>query len=365
MATAPRKAPASPNKKRPAPKRPVKRKKSKKNTYLCVAIALTVVAIALLIGIVMSVTSCDSDDVTSETSSAPAAESSEISVEGSDETGDTVSEDNSDVSDISEESVVIPVQTPTEKYEEYIGKEYAIDMTEYEEYVCPEDASKFLFLVNPSHPLASDYVPENLVWCTNIRKGRPEKWSYIDGTANKALEAFLKEAAYYGFDDITVTNAYRSYSSQASLFSGYVASDLKEDYYCDTCREYIDYGYEKHLVDNGYCAVCQSLLRRPTEDETTAHVLTYSTRPGTSEHQSGLCCDMHNLPNTTSAFDNTPEALWLAENAHRFGFILRYPKNTQHITGIKHESWHFRYVGRDAATEIYFAGITLDEYLAD
>lgn len=348
-------------KKRPAQKKPVRKKRSKKNTYLCAAVALAVVAVALLIGIIMSVTSCDSD--TSEDSSLQENQSSQ-QPDVSEAVSTDISEE-SDISDISHESDVTPEMTSTEKYEEYIGIEYAVDMTEYEEYVCPENPDRFVFLVNPSHPLASDFVPEDLVWCTSIREGRPEKWSYMDATANKALEAFLAEAAHYGFDDITVTNAYRSYSSQASLFSGYVSSDLKEDYYCDTCNEYIDYSYEKHLVDNGYCALCQTELRRPTEEETTAHVLTYSTRPGTSEHQSGLCCDMHNLPSTSSAFDDTPEAIWLAENAHRFGFILRYPKNTQHITGIKHESWHFRFVGREAATEIYLAGITLDEYLAD
>jgi D-alanyl-D-alanine carboxypeptidase len=73
---------------------------------------------------------------------------------------------------------------------------------------------------------------------------------------------------------------------------------------------------------------------------------------------------MHNLETTNANFNGTPEAKWLAANAHRFGFILRYPEGTQHITGIKHESWHFRYVGRDAATEMFEKGLTLEEYLA-
>ena len=366
-----------------------RRKKSQKTNYLYIGVSLIFVSIALLFAIICLASGCGSDNDVS-------FDESEIVNEGSDT--ESINE-SSDIESSFDESSSIPVIeiSTTEKYEQYIGIEYAIDMTEYEQYVCPEDEERFVFLVNPKNPLGSDYVPEDLVWCTNIREGRPEAWSYMDRTANYALEAFLKEAAYYGFDDITVTNAYRSYKSQASLFNGYVEKDLVQDYKCDTCSLYIDYSYYPNKVtkktvcstckgelteidgekycescmsvadeaETACCANCGNELRRPTKEEATAHVLTYSTRPGTSEHQSGLCCDMHNLPDTTSKFDNTPEAIWLAENAHRFGFILRYPPNTQHITGIKHESWHFRYVGRTAATEIYEQGITLDEYLAD
>lgn len=335
-----------------------KRKRSKKtnNTYLYVAIACLSMAVMLAIGFVMYITSDGGDVSNDESVSEPVSEEESTVINES-------SEVSAEESEVSQESSEIEL-SPTEAYEKYIGVEYAVDMTDYEQYVCPENEADFVFLVNPDHPLASDYVPEDLVWCTNIREGRPEQWSYMVETANKALEAFLAEAAFYGYDDISVTNAYRSYSSQASLFNNYVSSDMENDYYCDTCDMYIDTQYEGKKVVDGCCAECGSELRRPTKDEATQKVLTYSTRPGTSEHQSGLCCDMHNLPSTSSAFDNTPEAEWLAENAHRFGFILRYPEGTQHITGIKHESWHFRYVGRTAATEIYEAGITLDEYLA-
>lgn len=357
---------------RPAPQRRKRRKKNS-NAYLYIALLLCVIGLALF-GLLIYFIADNTDDgpdqsMTSEVSegdnisSQNPNESSAVTSESSDSPDESSQPQSSEPDTSDPPAPVIPVST--KEYEAYIGVDYAIDMSEYEEYVCPDNEADFVYIVNPDHPLSSDYVPPNLVWCTNIRSGRPKQWSYIDATANKALEAFLKEAAYYGFDDITVTNAYRSYSSQASLFSGYVASDLQEDYYCDTCGEYIDYSYERSKISNGACAVCGTALRRPTEAETTAHVLTYSTRPGTSEHQSGLCCDMHNLPSTTSAFDDTPEAKWLAENAHRFGFILRYPEGTQHITGIKHESWHFRYVGRTAATEMYEKGLTLEEYLGD
>lgn len=360
-----------------------RRKKKNKNTLLYVAVFLLVAMISVGVVIACIVVengvfsdSSNTSDVSNDTSLTSYDEESlkdslitdvsYISEEPVESIGDISDvSDESDVSDVSDVSIEeeLSVSDRTKAYEDYIGIEYAVDMTKYEQYVDPENASDFLFLVNPDNPLSKDFVPDDLVKCTNIRAGRPAEWSKMDRTANYALEAFLLEAKHYGFDDITVTNAYRSYASQNSLFTNYVNSDLKSDYYCDKCDEYIDVSYEKSKVKNGKCSVCGEKLRRPTKDETTAHVLTYSTRAGTSEHQSGLCCDMHNLPATTSAFDNTPEAKWLAKNAHRFGFILRYPEGKQHITGIKHESWHFRFVGRDAATEMYEKGLTLDEYL--
>lgn len=384
-----------------------RRRKRKKNpnTYLYIALALCFAALTLF-GVLIYQLADTSDESSMPDDNSEVSEISESINNTSEDDASGVTDhvskpnDNSSQTDASVPDVSQDgndkIAESIKAYENYIGKEYAIDMTEYEQYVCPENEKDFVYIVNPSHTLSADFVPENLVWCTNIREGRPKQWSYIDATANEALEAFLKEAAYYGYDDITVTNAYRSYDSQASLFNGYVDADIKTDFYCDVCKHYIDYSYYPNKVTTLYyckgcgseisetngeffceicimtmdapetkkcCSTCKNVLRRPTRDETVAHVLTYSTRPGTSEHQTGLCCDMHNLPTTTSAFDNTPEAKWLAENAHRFGFILRYPPNTQHITGIKHESWHFRYVGRTAATEIYEKGITLEEYL--
>jgi len=85
-------------------------------------------------------------------------------------------------------------------------------------------------------------------------------------------------------------------------------------------------------------------------------------RPGQSEHQSGLGVDMHNAAAANQNFGETPDGIWLAENAHHFGFILRYPADKTDITGIKYEPWHFRYVGRRVAAIIYAGGLCLEEY---
>ncbi|MEG0260195.1 MAG: M15 family metallopeptidase [Lysinibacillus sp.] len=93
----------------------------------------------------------------------------------------------------------------------------------------------------------------------------------------------------------------------------------------------------------------------------------YSARPGYSEHQTGLTYDIGEKGKEdvwlTEAFGETPAGKWVAEHAHEYGFIMRYPKGKEEITGYMYESWHFRYVGVDIATEIYKRQGTLEEYL--
>ena len=85
--------------------------------------------------------------------------------------------------------------------------------------------------------------------------------------------------------------------------------------------------------------------------------------PNASEHQTGLAIDIGKRNSgLTGHFDQTEEAFYLAHNAHKFGFILRYPKNGYDITGYPYESWHYRYVGKDVAEIIYKKNITLEEY---
>ncbi|MBX9972664.1 D-alanyl-D-alanine carboxypeptidase family protein [Cytobacillus firmus] len=87
--------------------------------------------------------------------------------------------------------------------------------------------------------------------------------------------------------------------------------------------------------------------------------------PGSSEHQTGLTMDISSRSanlELSEEFGETNEGKWLAENAHRYGFILRYPKGKEAITGYKFEPWHFRYVGTEAAKVIYEKKWTLEEY---
>ena len=84
-----------------------------------------------------------------------------------------------------------------------------------------------------------------------------------------------------------------------------------------------------------------------------------SARAGFSEHQTGLAVDINDLEET---FEATPEGRWLADNCYRFGFVLRYPKGKEGITGYSYEPWHFRYLGLYLAEAVYQSGLTFDEY---
>lgn len=87
--------------------------------------------------------------------------------------------------------------------------------------------------------------------------------------------------------------------------------------------------------------------------------------PGHSEHQTGYAFDFWTNDDTVTiddSFDNTAEAEWLAKNAYKYGFILRYPRGKEAITGYKYESWHYRFVGPELAKKVFESGLTLEEY---
>ena len=89
--------------------------------------------------------------------------------------------------------------------------------------------------------------------------------------------------------------------------------------------------------------------------------------PGYSEHETGLAVDIVSFGYQVldGKQENTNENKWLRENCSKYGFILRYPKEKEEITGISYEPWHFRFVGKEAAEEITRQGITLEEYLGE
>ena len=90
-------------------------------------------------------------------------------------------------------------------------------------------------------------------------------------------------------------------------------------------------------------------------------------RPGTSEHNLGLAADFlfERYSSLETAYEKTEAYSWMLEHCADYGFILRFPKNKQSITGVIFEPWHYRYVGEQAAKEIMSRGITLEEYLQE
>ena len=228
-----------------------------------------------------------------------------------------------------------------EKYS-YAAQNFESDLSAYEEYMNPA-GDDYLLLVNVDSPLSADYDPDDLVDVKATRDdGRDAQ--KMRRTAEMALEALFmeaeKEGILYSNDGIvlSVTSAYRSYASQSSIFNSYVKETMDAD---------------------------PSLSREEAERK----VMTYSCRPGTSEHQSGLCCDMHNFPAASVSngmrekFAESKAGKWLVEKSAKFGFVLRFPADKTDVTGIEYESWHFRFVGRYHAMQMQERGLCLEEYL--
>jgi len=172
-----------------------------------------------------------------------------------------------------------------------------------------------ILIVNKSYPLPKDYVPtdtydeiNDLDYCGTC----------INKEAYKNYESMKADANSIGLN-IWIQSGYRSYNFQKELYENYVMQDGKD------------------AAD------------------------TYSARPGHSEHQTGLAFDLNTI---SDDFQYTNEGIWVNENCYKYGFILRYPKNKEHITGYKYEPWHLRYVGTNLAKELYNNGnwITLEEY---
>lgn len=159
-------------------------------------------------------------------------------------------------------------------------------------------------------------------------------------------------------DDILIVN--KEFSLPESYDPGDILPEVKESFDKmseDAAKEglniyigssYRSYDYQVEIFNN-YSEIYGEELAN-----------TFSSKPGHSEHQSGLTIDCNTID---SAFGDTREALWLAENAADYGFIVRFLEGKENITGYTYEPWHIRYVGVETAKEIYSKGLTLEEYL--
>lgn len=182
-----------------------------------------------------------------------------------------------------------------------------------------------LVLVNKERVLPSDYVPPDLV-VPDVRYGsnmEPQK-KLMRREAAEALEELFQNSDQQKTMLYSIS-AYRSFQTQKKL-----------------------YNQKVKLVG---------------EDEANQYV----AYPGQSEHQTGLAVDVTNekgMKNTlTDDFGDTKEGKWLKDNAYKYGFIIRYLKGKESITGYHYEPWHIRYVGKKAAKEVHEKGMILEEYL--
>lgn len=167
-----------------------------------------------------------------------------------------------------------------------------------------------VIVVNKTYGLPSNFAPNNLVTINGYIK--------VVDYVRDAFNALRSDSTSLGLN-IYASSGYRSYSDQNYIYNNYVKIDGQKN--ADT----------------------------------------YSARAGYSEHQTGLAIDVNTVD---SSFDNTSESNWLKDNCYKYGFIIRYPKGKENITGYMYEPWHIRYVGKSLAEKLYNNGdwITIEEY---
>ncbi len=177
-----------------------------------------------------------------------------------------------------------------------------------------------LVLVNNYYDLDEKYIPADLV---DVDSSYSSKGARMNAEAYKNLVGLIQEARKAGLKvTISGDNGYRSYSYQSTVY----------DYYC-------------------------KMLGREEGEKRAA-------QPGYSEHQTGLAADLAVANISFKGYTKAKGFNWLAENCHKYGYIVRYPEDKTKITGYTYERWHFRYVGKEAAEYIHETGITFDEYYA-
>lgn len=178
----------------------------------------------------------------------------------------------------------------------------------------------------------------------------------VIGTSSKGYTIERRNGITY-VDGVLVAN--KSYALPESYNPGDILpecasafSKMKADAAAQGLNIYNQSGFRSYSLQN-------DLYTRYSNRDGKEAADRYSARPGHSEHQTGLAIDLNDI---TSAFANTAEGIWVAENSWRYGFILRYPKGKEVQTGYMYEPWHIRYVGVDVATKIYESGLCLEEY---
>ena len=179
-----------------------------------------------------------------------------------------------------------------------------------------QNPNSTLVLVNKNNKLKDDFIPDDLIKL-DLKYSNKEK--YLKKDAALSFYKLSSDAYELGYS-IIIVSGYRSYTYQEELF--------------------------KYYVNNkgiNYALMC-------------------SAKAGHSEHQTGLAIDVEGSNKDYNLFEESKEFKWMNENAYKYGFILRYPKGKEDITGFKYEPWHYRYVGIEVAKEIYENNLTLEEY---
>lgn len=261
-----------------------------------------------------------------ETTSENSSETTVTSIESTESNTTSTQEVNMDFSKVS-----YYIESNNARYKTYLNLHLsktadeivlAVNMNHdfdfYTNIIPVTEPGKLDVICNKYYQLSSSFTPENLVNVTSgyfVNDGKEYKLT------QNALDAFVKMADAAKKEDlkIKIISGYRTYAYQENL-------------------------YNKYKANNGQAAADR-----------------FSARPGHSEHETGLAIDINDV---SQAFENTREFVWLQDNAHLYGYILRYPDGNEATTGYMYEPWHYRYLGVELAKKVHDSGLTYDEYYA-
>lgn len=199
-----------------------------------------------------------------------------------------------------------------ERVNTHVNKDYYTNIMDAD-----TKAGKYI-LLNKYYKAPSTYAGDHLI-DVNKEYNLYDKEFQLSSECYQAFLNMYNDAKNEGYA-FKINSPYRSYESQEIIYNRYVASDGQD------------------LAD------------------------TYSARPGHSEHQTGYAFDVRDYPLTNEDYSKTKSFKWVSENSYKYGFILRFPKGKEDITGYQYESWHYRYCGIECATYIHKTGITFEEY---
>lgn len=226
------------------------------------------------------------------------------------------------------------IWTKYKEYTDYIKDEYKTSKFKYSEVITKVNTKTkddpytntvetnmnldSAILVNKHYQLPDKYAPDDIIPMSN-------QYAYPNNSIrNEVYEAFKEMSKDAKEQNITliVNSSYRDYETQKQIY---------EDYKDKNGEEYAD---------------------------------KYAAKPNFSEHQTGLALDIFSPWYGMKTFETSPAFTWLNENSYKYGFILRYPKDKEEITGYSYEPWHYRYLGKDLAQKVHNENITFEEYYA-
>lgn len=221
--------------------------------------------------------------------------------------------------DIIDTSTIVQIQKKEEN---------SIRWWEYPDTIYPtkRNGDDLLVLVNKQYKLPSSYAPRDLVKASKSGIRRGENY-YLRNIVIPDLTRMITDAKLEGVD-LSIVSGYRSYQTQIDTYNYWLK------------------------MNNG----------------NTSLVDTFSARAGHSQHQLGTAIDFSTNEigdKLGDEFSNTKASKWLSQNAYKYGFVISYPKGYENITGYKHESWHYRYIGLENAQNMINLGKILELYLRD